>query len=113
VQFSDTNSDIVDDDPQEEGRRCRARSIHINHKNFTAGGIGGCSVQIQSMEDAVEIVSIRGMSPREEPRGGRSIDRAPGFQIRLKEMIEDDDREYVTKPPENVPLTIEDDEDVG
>jgi hypothetical protein len=42
VQFSDNNSDIVDDDPQEEEGRCRARSIHINHKNFTGGGNGGC-----------------------------------------------------------------------
>ena len=60
----------------------------------------------------MEIVSIRGMSPREEPRAGRSIDRAQGFQIRLQEMREDASREYVSKPPENVPFTIEDDEDV-
>jgi len=103
VQFSDTNSDIVDDDPQEEGGRCRARSIHINHKNFTAGGRGGFSVQMQAMEDAVEIVSIRGMSPREELRGGRSLGRAQGFQIRLQEMREDEFGDYVSKPSENVP----------
>jgi hypothetical protein len=35
------------------------------------------------MEDAVEIVSIRGMSPRDELRGGRTIERAQGFQIRV------------------------------
>jgi hypothetical protein len=55
------------------------------------------------MEDAVEIVSIRGMSPREELRGGRSIDRSQGFQIRLQEMREDDIGDYVSKPSENVP----------
>jgi hypothetical protein len=60
-------------------------------------------VQIQAMEDAVEIVSIRGMSPREELRGGRSIDRSQGFQIRLQEMREDDIGYYVSKPSENVP----------
>ena len=86
MPLSDTNSDIVYDDPEEEVGRCRARSIHINHKNFTGGG---CSKQIQAMEDAVEIVSIRGMSPWEELRGGRSDDTAQGFQIRLQEMRED------------------------
>ena len=60
-------------------------------------------MQIQAMEDAVEIVSIRGMSPREELRVGRSIERAQGFQIRLQEMSEDDVGDYVSKPPENVP----------
>lgn len=64
------------------------------------------------MEDAVEIVSIRGMSPREDIRGGRSIDRSQGFQIRVQEMREDDDRHYARKTPENVLFTTEDDENL-
>ena len=65
---------------------------------------------MQAMEDAVEIVSIRGMSPREDPRGGRTIDRLKGFQIRLQDMREDDERQYARKPPENVLFTTENDE---
>jgi hypothetical protein len=67
---------------------------------------------MQALEDAVEIVSIRGMSPRDDIRGCRSIDRSQGFQIRLQEMREDDERQYARKPPENVLFTTEDDENL-
>ena len=60
----------------------------------------------------MEIVSIRGMSPRDELRAGRSIDRGQGFQIRVQEMREDDERQYSRKPPENVLFTTEDDENL-
>ena len=60
----------------------------------------------------MEIVSIRGMSPRDELRGGRSIDRSQGFQIKAQGMREDDERHYARKTPENVLFTTEDDENL-